>query len=180
MTDVTILTASIPGRAEDLHRAVLSVAAQTLPPRRHLIGIDIERRGGPATYNQLLDAVDTEWFCCLDDDDLLDPTHLEVLAAAVGDTVDVAYSWCRTEGRPFSLYNHPFSAESLCNGGSPVPVTALARTVLARKVGGFPATSSYDRDLWRNIHLAGGIIVHVPEVTWTYRLCGPNLSWGEL
>lgn len=175
---ITVLTASVPKRAAMLADAMASVAAQTLRPERHLVGVDYARRGGARTYNQLLAQVDTEWFCCLDDDDLLDPEHLETLAAWTREH-DVIYSYCRTTGGKFDWYNQPFDKDRLFSS-SPVPITSLCRTELARKVGGFPETWDYDRALWTAIWTAGGVFHTVEEATWTYRLHNDNLSRGGL
>lgn len=178
--NITVLTASVPKRAGMLVEAMASVAAQTLQPARHLVAVDYERRGGAATYNQLLKKVDTQWFCCLDDDDLLDPRHLERLALeeSLAD-VDVVYSYCRSDGGTFDWYNQPFDKDRLWSS-SPVPITALCRTSLAKKVKGFPETWDYDRGLWQNIWTAGGKFQTVEEATWTYRIHGDNLSRGGL
>lgn len=176
--NTTVLTASVPKRAGMLAEAMESVAAQTLQPERHLVAVDYARRGGAATYNQLLAQVDTEWFCCLDDDDLLDDNHLETLVDHICEH-DVVYSYCRSVGGSFDWYNQPFDKERLFTS-SPVPITALCRTDLAQKVGGFPLTWDYDRALWQNIHIAGGRFRTVERATWTYRIHGDNLSRGGL
>lgn len=176
--DITVLTASVPQRAGMLVEAMTSVGAQTFRPARHLVAVDHERRGGAATYNQLLAQVDTPWFCCVDDDDLLDPDHLETLGSNnLG--VDVVYSYCRTVGGTFDWYNQPFDKDRLWTS-SPVPITALCRTELAKQVGGFPETWDYDRGLWQNIFVAGGRFLTVERPTWTYRLHDDNLSRGGL
>jgi hypothetical protein len=178
MIDITVLTASVPQRAEMLVEAMASVAAQTLQPARYLVGVDYGRRGGAATYNQLLAQVDTSWFCCLDDDDLLDDDHLEILAGHTAEA-DVVHSYCRTSGGTFEWYNQPFDKDRLWTS-SPVPITSLCRTELAKKVGGFPETWDYDRALWQNIWTAGGVFHTVKRPTFTYRLHGDNLSRGGL
>lgn len=176
--DITVLTASVPQRAGMLTEAMASVAAQTLRPERHLIGVDHARRGGAETYNQLLQTVDTEWICCLDDDDLLDPDHLATLAAHTNDH-DVVYSYCRTIGGEFDWYNQPFDKDRLFTS-SPVPITALCRSYLAKKVGGFPETWDYDRGLWQQVWAEGARFHTVERPTWTYRLHNDNLSRGGL
>lgn len=178
MSDITVLTASVPKRAGMLIEAMASVAAQTSQPVRHLVGVDYERRGGAATYNQLLAQVDTEWFCCLDDDDLYDDDHLETLMRRSAG-VDVVYSYNHSEGGTFDWYNAPFDKDRLWTS-SPVPITALCHTKLAQRVGGFPDTWDYDRGLWQNIFVAGGKFHTVERATWVYRLHGDNLSRGGL
>lgn len=179
MTEITVLTASLPERRGMLAENMASVAAQSLPPAAHLIGVDYARRGGAATYNTLLWAVKTPWFCCLDDDDSADPVHLETMASVGIDGWDVVYTYCRSEGRTFEQYNRPFSGDEV-ESNSIVPITALCRTALAEKVGGFPPTWDYDRAFWAALHRAGARFLAVPTVTWTYRYHGANQSHGQL
>lgn len=178
MTAITVLTASLPERAGMLAENLASVAAQRLAPASHLVAVDYAQAGGAATYNRLLAAVDTEWFCCLDDDDLADPDHLETMAELAGEA-DVIYTYCRSVGREFTQYNQPFDA-ALVATNSIVPITALCRTRLMRQIGGFPATWDYDRAAWVAIHRAGGQYVSIPLATWTYRYHGANQSHGQL
>jgi glycosyltransferase involved in cell wall biosynthesis len=175
---ITVLTASVAERAGMLAENMASVAAQSHAPVAHLVGVDHWRRGGAATYNALLEAVETEWFCCLDDDDLADPDHLFTMAYRAKDH-DVVYTYCRSEGRTFEQYNRPFSGDEV-ESNSIVPITALCRTRLALKVGGFPDTWDYDRAFWAALHRAGARFLAVPIVTWTYRYHGANQSHGQL
>lgn len=182
---ITVLTASIVERGDMLAEACASVRAQTLRPDAHLISVDVARVGASATYNALAAAVMTPWMTFLDDDDLLDPNHLELLAeeAALSEA-DVVYSWCRCTGaRSYKDYNSSFDPV-LLHRKSIVPITALVRTEAFRQVGGFPASDGYDWHLWRTLCDAGAEFRCVPEVTWTYRLRATpehrNQSWGEL
>lgn len=180
MTSITVLTASLPERAGMLAENLASVAAQTLPPAAHVVAVDYARAGGAATYNRLLAAVDTPWFCCLDDDDTAEPNHLETMAAeAETGQWDVVYTWCRSVGREFTQYNQGFDPTIVATA-SIVPITALCRTALMRDVGGFPDTWDYDRAGWVAVHRAGGRFVALPDVTWTYRYHGANQSHGQL
>lgn len=177
---ITVLTASLPERAGMLAENVASIATQSLAPTAHVVAVDYARVGGAATYNALLAAVETDWFCCLDDDDTADPDHLEKMAAEAdtGDW-DVVYTWCRSEGRDFTQYNRGFDPR-IVGTDSIVPITALCRTRLMRKVGGFPDTWDYDRAAWVAVHKAGGRFIAIPEVTWVYRYHGANQSHGQL
>ncbi len=77
MTDLTIVTATIPERATLLHELRQSIALQTVRPP-WLVKTDWKREGPAAVINRLVDEVDTEWVFRCDDDDLFDPTHFEV------------------------------------------------------------------------------------------------------
>jgi hypothetical protein len=178
MSNVTVLTASIPERASKLAEAIACVTAQTEPPASHLIGIDHAREGAPVVLNELLAAVGTEWVMVLDDDDLLDKNHLEVVTEDCRVGVDVVYSYCRTTGRPYKFYNQPFSVEGLM-GRSVVSHTALVRTDLLCAHGGWENTVGYDWELWKGLARAGARFQTVPYVTWTYRLDmdHAHLSW---
>lgn len=178
--NITVLTASLPERAGMLTRNMTSIANQTLTPTAHLVAVDYARAGGAATYNGLLQAVDTDWFACLDDDDTADPNHLELMAEEAGSGQwDVVYTWCRCEGRDFTQYNQGFDPTIIATS-SIVPITALCRTALARDVGGFPDTWDYDRAFWVAIHQAGGRFIALPQETWTYVYHGANQSHGQL
>lgn len=179
MTAITVLTASLPERGGMLAENLASVAAQGLSPASHLVAVDYARAGGAATYNALVGAVDTEWFCCLDDDDLADPDHLEVMARAAGPEWDVIYTYCRSVGRDFTQYNQCFDPTIVATS-SIIPITALCRTGLMRDAGGWPDTWDYDRAAWVAVHNAGGRFLSIPEITWTYRYHGANQSHGQL
>lgn len=182
---VTVLTATLPERAAMLDENIASITNQTCPPYTHLIKQDGMRKGGAFTYNRLLDYVITDWFCCLDDDDIADPHHLETMMAGVehdGESYDVVYTGCRsTGGREYTAYNQEWDLERfLSPGWSIVPITALCRTALARKVGGFPDTWDYDRAFWRELYIHGAKFRYIPEITWDYRFHGRNQSLGQL
>lgn len=179
MTSITVLTASLPERSGMLAENLASVATQRLSPASHLVAVDHARAGGAATYNALLAAVTTEWFCCLDDDDTADLDHLEVMAGAATDDLDVIYTYCRSVGREFTQYNRPFDP-ALVASNSIVPITALCRTDLMRGAGGFPDTWDYDRAAWVAVHRAGARFLSIPEITWSYRYHGANQSHGQL
>lgn len=175
---VTVLTPTIPERIAMLEQAMASVDLQTIPVAEHLIGVDEHRVGGGAVLSHLLRDVKTEWLMVLDDDDLLDPNHLETLDDHL-EGADVVYSYCRTEGRSYTHYNQPFDLDNLYSN-SVVSHNALVRTAWARLVDGWRPIRGYDLDLWRRIADRGAIFRSVPEITWTYRLLGGNESQGEV
>lgn len=177
--EVTLLTASVPERVEMLGEACASVNAQTVKPAAHLIGVDHAREGGPIVYNRLAEKVDTPWVTFLDDDDLLEPDHLETM---LGNThgADVVYTWCRPVGHSFRLYNQPFNRSILAQR-SIVPITAMVRTEFYARAGWMRHEAGYDWRFWQRVAEAGATFRCVPQVTWQYRRHSlGNHSHGEL
>jgi hypothetical protein len=175
--DLTVLTASVGARATKLEEAVASVADQTLPPRTHKIGLDLEREGAPTILNRLLGDVETEWVMVLDDDDVLLPNHIETVWEQ-RHRATVTYSYCENEGRVFPWYNEPFSPVHFLTRCT-VAHTAMTRAATIRAVDGWRHVPGYDYDLWRRLFSAGATFRSIPEKTWVYRLNGNNQSWGE-
>lgn len=178
---LTIITGSIPQRADLLPECLDSVARQTVRPDAHLIYVDYEQNGPGPVYAHLFEMVETDWVMMLGDDDLLDPHHVEILTAAVeaDPTIDVAYTYCRTTGTEFTQYNQPFDADKLARYNV-VSSTAMFRRELAERVGGIPPVHGEDWELWKSLAWGGARFVAIPEVTWTYRLHIPghqNYSW---
>lgn len=168
---VTVVTPSLPERSGLLAEAIASVQAQTVPCV-HLVGVDHMHEGPAAVRNRLLRAVDTEWVAFLDDDDLLDPHHLERLLAVADGGADVAVPYCRFEGGsiPDKFCNRPYDREVMREHGI-FPITVLARTEVIRRVGGFPVEARYeDWALWNAMADEGVAFTTHDEVTWTYRL----------
>lgn len=189
-TDVTIVTPHIPIRPNALARAIKSAALQTVKPAAFSIVTDVHREGSAITRNIALAAAQTTWVAFLDDDDVLDPHHLETLLNGARDSgADVVYSGCRViDGRgnrvpireEWGRFNLPFDAQ-LLRETSWLPVTSLVRTGLAKQaLFGPPAThptSPYD-DWGFYVRLLdnGAWFHHVPEVTWTWYHHGRNTS----
>lgn len=165
---VTVITASLPHRAHLLVEAHASVLLQTVPAA-HSILVDASIPVAEAR-NRLLAQVSTNWVAFLDDDDLLDPHHIEVLTrrAAAGD-VDVVIPYCRFDGPALPAVNHPFDLDALRDHGI-FPITVLARTEAIRAAGCFHLDDTWeDWSLWNRMADAGARFAVVPEVTWTYR-----------
>lgn len=167
MSDVSIITASLPQRAPLLAEAVGSVVAQTLPCA-HLIGIDAGN-GVADVRNRLVAAADTEWVAFLDDDDILDPDHVETLLDHSG-RADVIIPHCRFVGPPLPVgyCNRPYDRAALRAHGI-FPITVLARRQAVLDAGGFPTEGWDDWLLWNAMADAGAEFLVVPKVTWTYR-----------
>lgn len=172
MTDVTVITASLPERARLLAEAIASVVAQTVPVA-HLIGIDAGA-GVAEIRNRLVAAADTEWVGFLDDDDLLDPHHVHTLLWA-SHGADVVIPYCRFDGPPLpeGYCNRPYSRLELRRHGI-FPITVLARRQAVLDVGGFSSTGWDDWKLWNAMADAGARFATVRQVTWTYRTSTPD------
>jgi len=172
-TEITVITPTEGKRPGLLAECEASVAAQT---RRcvHLIGVD-EGDGPAPTRNALVAMATTEFIAFLDDDDLMDPDHLEKLHNAIGDA-DMAYSWCRGIGTDvppnLGMWQRGWDPLKILNAVW-IPVTVLMRRESFWRYGGFPvSTTVFDMEdwaLWRELgkHLAK--VVCLPEQTWSYR-----------
>ena len=197
---IAVLTPSLPDRSEMLAEAVESVRAQSLRPCVHMVGVDYDDIGIGAMLNRLVGSTDAEWLARLDDDDLLEPNHLELLSSRAGEA-DVVYTWCdvrphAAEGstpEPPSVLgpdgwipNQEFSEDRL-RSRNYIPATALVRRSLWETVGGWleggmglrdgrrGAELAEDWDFWLRALDAHARFVCIPEVTWIYRYHGANL-----
>lgn len=179
---VTVITPTLPGRAHLLEQCQASVAASTVPVV-HLIRADVDRVGPAVIRSELLDETRTELVAFLDDDDLIDPDHLEALTAALdAEGADLAWSWHRTEGKGAPLTPRPrnlVGALSLLHGGrNCIPVTVLARVEAIEAAGGFQPSDRYeDYALWLRMLELGHRFAYVRRETWTYRFLGGNRTW---
>lgn len=96
--DVTVLTATIPGREQLLAQCIASVYGQSRRPTAHLIMADPPDQGLPPTVHlvemlrELMPSVSTEWVMRLDDDCAVQGDHLEMLWPYT-EGADVVYSW---------------------------------------------------------------------------------------
>jgi glycosyltransferase involved in cell wall biosynthesis len=165
---VTAITASLPDRTSLLAEAMATVTAQTVATS-HLVGVDASR-GVAEVRNDLVRATRTDWVAFLDDDDLLDPNHVELLLGC-GANLDVVIPHCRFDGPPLpnGYCNRPFDRADLKRHGI-FPITVLARREAILDAGGFPTQGRYeDWELWNAMADAGCRFEVIPETTWTYR-----------
>lgn len=187
MPRVTIITTSIEGREELLAEAAETVQAQS-EDCAHLIYLDSERHGPAFGRNLLLDRVQTEYVGFLDDDDLLDATHVEALMGLLANgevKPDLAWSRCRTWAAPGQTAPRVMQTmrpdyRALMRDGSRnfIPVTVIARTDSVRRAGSFRPEDRYeDYELWRRMLNDGMLFAYHPFVTWTYRFLGQNRTW---
>lgn len=168
MTRVAVITATVPGREELLAEARASVAGQTIRAE-HVVVADDHRAGAWHARNVGARAAGpgVEWLAFLDDDDLLDPDHLEALLAEADRTgADVVYSPPRGH-RPRGIAQ-PFDRDAL-EAGNYIAVTSLVRRRAFDAVGGFPDTYAEDYALWLLLARLGYRFARVDRPTWTYR-----------
>lgn len=159
---VSVLTPTIPSRAQLLLECQHSVAAQTVPVHEHLVHLDEERRGCAWTMNHLAEQATGEWLLPLADDDLLLPGAISTLLDHT-DQADVVYApplvWGNTDTHFW--------------GDPPrIPSFALVRASLWRSLGGYDnkRRREEDRDLWMRAMNAGARFVKAATgPTWVYR-----------
>ena len=170
---VTVLTPSLPERADMLGEVIADIAAQTWPAS-HLIGIDTAHVGPARIRNQLLAAVETQWVAFVDDDDRVSPEHIATLMTHRADH-DIIYSLGRVSGREWEI-PHDCTHAQLASANT-IPVTALVRTSTLRAAGGFPEDEkNEDHALWRRLINAGARFQCVHAYTWLYRFHTTNRS----
>jgi glycosyltransferase involved in cell wall biosynthesis len=179
---VTVITPSLPGRIKQLAECMDSVAQQTWPVV-HLIRADVDRIGPALIRNQLIEEATTDLVAFLDDDDLIDPDHVEALVAALEDTgAELAWSWHRTEGKGAAKTPRPGNAAAvraaMYGGRNVIPVTVVAHREAIVEAGGFSPHDRYeDYALWMRMLSLGHEFALVKRETWTYRFLGGNRTW---
>lgn len=181
LDDLTVIIPTVAGRGELLMEAVHSIEAQTLPPLGFKVATDHELAGPHAPLNELARGVYTTWLFRLDDDDLLDPDHFEVLSHWLDDDADIVYTFCRIEGggddHPPGQFQDRWQAEygwDYLRTTNFIPSAAAIRTSLWRELGGLRDHPFEDWDFWVRALDAGARFRCVPAVTWTYRM---NAEW---
>lgn len=167
---IAIITPSRPDRGEMLAELVECVRNQTLQPSSHLIGVDHDQLGPAVVRNKLIYQTSAEWLAFVDDDDLIDPDHLERLYTHSGGC-DVVIPYCRFDGPPLPLryHNRPYDRRVLRKHGI-FPITVLARREAVVLAGGFPTDARYeDWVLWNTMADMGYRFQTIPYITWSYR-----------
>lgn len=168
---LTLVTVTMPSRAALLAEMLASVASQTVKPDTHVIVWD-HGQGFSATCNYAVSRVDTEWFCFVDDDDLLMPDHVAVLSENLA--ADVVWTWCNVEGRNWNP-NSSYTPGRLATGNY-IPSNCAIRTKLWLELGGYGNERHPDWALLRAAEEAGASFLNIPRITWTYRFHGGNTS----
>jgi len=170
---VTVITPSLPERADRLSLLLADVANQTVKPAAHLIGIDWEGIGPAEMRNRLVTVADTDWVAFADDDDRLHPKHFETLLGNSTDA-DVVWTDCEVVGSDWHP-GHSCDPQTLKDGNH-IPVTTLVRREAFLGVGGFPEIDDEDWGLWLQLLQAGARFRCVHEKTWAYVFHGSNRS----
>jgi type III secretory pathway component EscS len=174
---ISVITPTIPGRAFMLQQAMASVQDQTLLPREHVVIVDlghaVGKPWGPSYIrNMAIQATKQPYVAFLDDDDVLDNVHLDVLAhVLVAHGADLVYSFCRFDGPEINpiFVNQVYDREILREHGI-FPITVLVNRSSLLDCGGFREEDQYeDWALWNRMADNGCRFACVPEVTWIYR-----------
>lgn len=169
---LTLVTATLSERSEMLAEMLESVAAQTRQPDAHVIVKD-EGVGFVDTVNEAVSRVTTDYFCLVDDDDLLLPHHVETLVANL--VADIVWTWVRVDGRNWNP-NRGYEPGRLLQENY-IPSNMAMRTGLWRDLGGYRHGPKHpDWDMLQRCESAGATFHNVPEVTWVYRFHGGNMS----
>lgn len=164
---ITVITPTLPERTEFLADLADDLAAQTFIDWTWFVRPDLDGRGPAPIRNELAAQSTGDWLAFIDDDDRVDPNHLQVLFDAAGDA-DVIYTRCRVEGRDWQP-EHDCTHRSLETFNT-IPVTTLVRRTAFLTVGGFPlGVHEEDWHLWRNLQAEGAVFRCIHETTWTYR-----------
>ena len=170
----TLVTATLPSRTDLLAEMLTSVTQQTVQPANHVVMRD-DGRGFVETVNRAVNLVDTDYFCLVDDDDLLLPNHVEALANAITDTTDIVWTWTEVLGRNWNP-NQGYEPGKLQQENY-IPSNMLMKTALWREMGGYRKEPKHpDWDMLKRCEIAGADFYNVPEVTWLYRFHGKNMS----
>jgi glycosyltransferase involved in cell wall biosynthesis len=191
-------------RADQLPRALASVAAQQQPPAQVIViddgsedgtalaaegdGVTLVRhernQGCAIARNSGLAVVMQPWIALLDSDDEWLPHHLASLWPLRGEHVLLANSALqRSPGGPERLLGTASSRPqllrdpaALIHPGNPIPASAaLARTEVVREVGGFRPPRVDDFDLWLRL-LERGTALLSPTVAVTYHVHAAQIS----
>lgn len=187
-------------RAEHRVHAIMSARRQSVPVVVLGVTADYGEDAAAVARNQgmrLARDAGIEWAAFLDDDDLLDPQHVEKLLDRARETgADVVYPRFRVHGGSYarrrSLGDLALLMEQVgwrdgqyfrdaLRQGNFIPVTALVRVEAALSAGGFPTGEDVPRHpypphprvedwgLWLRMLDAGARFAQLPEVTWTWR-----------
>lgn len=165
---ITVITPTIIGRENMLKACIASVSEQSMPAT-HLVIQDTKKIGAPRIRNDAVESVSTEWVLFLDDDDLLEKTHIEKLQPYLND-YDVILTWPSYTGTPMQptwLYKEfdPKILDEWC----PWSQCAAVRRSKYLEVGGQPEGVVYeDWALWKKLRDNGAKFKVVPEVLWTH------------
>jgi glycosyltransferase involved in cell wall biosynthesis len=167
---IAVITPTIENRKDLLEECMVSVQNQTINSHvNQFVKTDYYGRGCGTIRNELVNYIEPnfDWLAFLDDDDVMLPNHLELLANEA-DSADVIYSDVETVGWQKSWISRPFNLEEI-KIRNYIPVTVLIRRSVFEQFGGFKRVFAEDWDLWKRLGSAGIRFSYVPKVTWQYR-----------
>lgn len=163
---MNLLTVLLPtiGRLT-LLRAIDSVHVQTVPCDL-IVEHDEDRIGAGPMLNRMLPRVTTPWVHTFADDDTLEPTFAQLLAAQDQAADLIVFQMRYQDGAVLPTVTDPRELRFGVVGCS-----YAVKTEVARRVGGWiaePCTPSLaeDWEMIRNVRDAGGDIRVVPEVVY--------------
>ena len=169
--ELTLVTVTQDKRRKMLPEMQKSVAEQNDLPAAHFVVWD-HGAGFEATVNRGVSLVETDYYCLVDDDDLLLPKHVETLMGNL--SADVVWTWCEVVGRDWNP-NSGYLPWVLQHRNY-IPSNHAFRSSLFRELGGYREGRHPDHDFLRRAEAAGATFLNVPQVTWVYRFHGENLS----
>ena len=175
---ITIITTTLPERTSMLEEMIKSHESQTMKAADHIIITD-QGDGLVKSTNLAVEKVCTEYFCIVDDDDILYPNHIETLHNNL--TADIVWTWCHVVGREIS-FSSPYTFGRLQTEPYITNNHAM-RTELFKNMGGWrnkdiSEVPHPDWDMQRRCERNGATFLNVPEITWEYRFHGSNTSMG--
>jgi glycosyltransferase involved in cell wall biosynthesis len=168
---ISLVTVTMKERYRFLHKALKSVAFQTIKPSAHHIVWD-KGGGFVSTINHAVSFVDTEYFCFLDDDDIIYSDHIKVLSENLD--ADIVWTWCDVFGRDVS-FNRDYK-KNLLQKQSYIPSNHAMRTKLFRDMGGYKNIHNADWDMLKRCEKSGASFKNIPQITWQYNFHGDNIS----
>jgi glycosyltransferase involved in cell wall biosynthesis len=145
--------------------------------RRRIPGVRLIRQGNQGVCrarNNAIRAARGKYICCLDADDLLEPTYIEKCAAAMeSEGLDICYGWVRIFGMKNRIWRtDAFDAAGLVVANR-VPAAAVFTRAIWEAAGGYNPNmerGNEDWDFWLSIAGAGGRGKVIPEALFRYRL----------
>jgi hypothetical protein len=177
---IAVITPTVSDREALLEECKASVRRQeTSLPFEHFVEDDVSRTGCGLTRNRIVASLDPSfgWLAFLDDDDLMMPCHLQVLASE-SDEADILYSDVETSGWEKTWTTGPFDVSRLYVRNY-IPVTVLMRRSVFERARGFSKVFAEDWDLWKRCAVMGARFKYVPQLTWIYRRAPGQTSMLE-
>jgi glycosyltransferase involved in cell wall biosynthesis len=196
--DVSIVIPTLPEREDLLANALKSVNSQTYSPTEVIVQTAEDGDDAGVTRNFGVERTTTPWIAFLDDDDELEPHHLEVLVAGAQESgADVVYPWFKIiqrdgtikvvddklwvpyAGMRISGFGLEFDKEarSALSKNCFIHLCCLIRKSKFEEAGGFPRTDSpewpephgEDWALWLRFLKKDATFHHVADRTWHWR-----------